>query len=139
MKQRSRMRTGFCQLAIRCRIGILPEEYDAEQEIKIDLSLEEGFSLGKNKGDFIDYRDLANACTKVALGKHHGLLETLAQEILIELEKNFSFDSVQLRIEKSGALAFAQYAFVEVSYVSKQGEGNEQVDPCDRRLEEIRS
>lgn len=106
---------GFEKLKITCLIGILPHEYVEPQVIFVSLKLALPQELQRNNelSMTIDYTQLSSLCQSVATRCHHGLLETLAADILEELLAHYSLSYLWIRIEKPAAIAGASCAFVE--------------------------
>ncbi|HEY2811317.1 MAG TPA: dihydroneopterin aldolase [Rhabdochlamydiaceae bacterium] len=108
------MTVGFEKLKVRCLIGILPHERLQEQEIVMSLKVKSCSLLRSEEiSATVDYTVLAALCKQIARSAHHGLLETLAQKILLAIAQQWDCRYGWIRLEKPAALASAECAFVE--------------------------
>lgn len=115
------MTVGFEELKVHCLIGTLPAEKTVPQEICVSLKITLPKEVIASKeiewrdeiSATVDYTLLADICTQTAMKGHHGLLETLATEILDAIFARVSCLYGWIKIEKPGALKAARCAFVE--------------------------
>ncbi|NCN06098.1 MAG: dihydroneopterin aldolase [Spirochaetales bacterium] len=102
------LETGFEGLKVECIIGVYPEERVSPQTLEIDLFAKYESTQAANgdrEQDALDYTLLGNVVTECAVRGKYGLLETLAQNILIRLENEFSaITEIELVVRKPGGM-----------------------------------
>lgn len=107
---------GFHGLRIECIVGIYPEERKKTQSLIVDLKIKYDFSACLKSGkinDSVNYVDLADLCTNLAINNHYFLLETFATSILDQCFTQFKASWAWVSIKKPSAIQTAEYAFVE--------------------------
>lgn len=107
---------GLSDLRIRCIIGIHPEERVEEQELNIDVKVRFDFSSCLNSGvpeDGVNYAEIAEMCTSLAVTGRYLLIETLAYAISEECFRRFDIVWASIKVKKPGAIRNAEYAFAE--------------------------
>ena len=84
-------------------IGVPEEERDSPQSVSIDLKFKPTKGL-KNLGDNIehtvDYYLVAQIIKKICASGQRKLIETLAEDIIGQLKKDFDIEEIDLRIKK---------------------------------------
>jgi dihydroneopterin aldolase len=105
---------GIKRLKVTTLIGMLPYERKNPQEVRITLRL----TLSRKPSDAIettvDYAAVAERCRTLASLKARDLIETLATDILDDLQQTFPIQQAFIRVEKPSAIPEADYAFVEL-------------------------
>jgi dihydroneopterin aldolase/D-erythro-7,8-dihydroneopterin triphosphate epimerase len=104
-------------LAVRCIIGIFPEERHAKQEVLINICMETDLQAAGRSDDLndtVDYKRLKKMTLAMVEQSRFQLIESLAEktaEICLSDEK---VQRVTVTVDKPGALRFARSAAVEV-------------------------
>ena len=105
-------------LALRCIIGIYPEERRDKQDIIINVVLEADLAPAATSdqlADTVDYKALKKKILALVDGSAFNLIETLADRIArLSLEDRRVRRST-VTIDKPGALRFARSVAVEIS------------------------
>jgi D-erythro-7,8-dihydroneopterin triphosphate epimerase len=105
-------------LALRCIIGIFPEERREKQDIVINVIMECDLrKAGRSDEleDTIDYKSIKKAILKLVEKSQFQLIESLAEniaDIALAVEK---VQQVSVTIDKPGALRFAKSSAVEIT------------------------
>lgn len=105
-------------LALRCIIGIYPEERKNKQDVIINIALEtELRSAGKSDSlnDTVDYKAIKLAVLDFVEKSSFQLIESLAEGIADICLKDRRVLSVTVTIDKPGALRFCRSVAVEVT------------------------
>lgn len=110
---------GFEHHEVRCIIGTEPSEQTQEQEIYFDIKVEASHNFEQEEDldkleNTIDYRLLADLCTRKAQQHHYHLLEALATDILNSLFRNYNICWAWVKIKKPKALPSAHCATIEI-------------------------
>lgn len=105
-------------LALRCIIGIYPEERREKQDIVINIALycdlrKAGRSDDLN--DTVDYKAIKKAILKLVEGSQFQLIESLAENIADIALVDGKVRKVVVTIDKPGALRFAKASAVEIT------------------------
>ncbi len=104
-------------LALRCVIGVYPEERRAPQDVIINIALDTDTRPAARSDsieDAVDYKSLKKAI--VALVEHSSfqLVETLADRIAAACAAHPGVRRATVTVDKPGALRFARSVAVEV-------------------------
>jgi FolB domain-containing protein len=111
-------RITICDIALRCIIGVFPEERREKQDVIITVTLYADLARACATDDFrdtVDYKTVKKAIVDLVEASEFKLIEALAQAIA---DACLAFDRVQqveVRVEKPGALRFARTVAVEIS------------------------
>ena len=105
-------------LALRCIIGIYPEERREKQDVIINVAME--CDLGKagrsdDLKDTVDYKSIKKAILKLVERSHFQLIESLAENIADIALADEKVRRVSVTIDKPGALRFAKSSAVEIT------------------------
>ncbi len=104
-------------LLLRGIIGISDWEREKKQDILINLTLyTDMHAVGQsdNAEDALNYRTVTKAIIDYVESSHHYLVEALATEIARICVVEHNADRAVVRVEKPGALRFAQSVGVEI-------------------------
>jgi dihydroneopterin aldolase/D-erythro-7,8-dihydroneopterin triphosphate epimerase len=105
-------------LALRCIIGIYPEERRAKQDVIVNLAIESDFRRAARTdsiGDAVDYKALKKGVIDLVESSSFGLVETLASRIADLCLGMPRVKRVTVTVDKPGALRFARSVAVEVT------------------------
>ena len=109
---------GFVKgIELNVLIGIYAKERQGPQPLIMDIEYIIDNNIVANTDDIADtlnYQTLVDHLREVAQASQYQLVETLAQKLLIEVEKNFEVSWVKIRLAKTSAIDCAQYCGVEV-------------------------
>ena len=103
-------------LALRCIIGIFPEERDNLQDVLINVTLEADLSKGAETDrieDTIDYKSINKEIVRMVEGSRFNLIEALAENIAQICLSRDPVSAVTVTVDKPGALRFARSVAVE--------------------------
>jgi len=105
-------------LALRCIIGIYPEERREKQDIVINVEI--GCDLrtaGRSDDlkDTVDYKAIKKSILKLVEGSGFLLIESLAENIADIALGDEKVQQVVVTIDKPGALRFAKSSAVEIT------------------------
>ncbi len=105
-------------LALRCIIGIYPEERREKQDVVINVEMlcdlrRAGTSDDLN--DTVDYKSIKKAILKLVEGSRFQLIETLAEKISGIALDDEKVQQVVVTVDKPGALRFAKSSAVEIT------------------------
>ena len=106
------------ELALRCIIGIFPEERREKQDIVINIELH--CDLRKAGGsddlnDTVDYKAIKKAILELVENSRFKLIEALAENIAKLALADEKVKQVVVTIDKPGALRFAKSSAVEIT------------------------
>ena len=104
-------------LLVRGIIGLNDWEREKKQDILINLTLEVDMRAAASSDDIQDslnYRSLTKAIVAHVESSARFLVEALASDIAKIAVLDFGADKVTVRVEKPGALRFAQSVGVEI-------------------------
>ncbi len=93
----------FRQLRVKADIGILPWEKESRQEIHIDLEFSidaAAVAISDDIKDAVNYAAVRESIISFIEKKRFNLLETLAEELSLQLIEEFSFSWLKLSISK---------------------------------------
>lgn len=105
-------------LALRCIIGIYPEERRAKQDVIVNLAIESDFRKAARTdsiGDAVDYKTLKKGMIDLVETSSFALVETLASHIADLCLETPRVRRVTVTVDKPGALRFARSVAVEVT------------------------
>lgn len=105
-------------LAVRCIIGIYPEERRAKQDVIVNLAIESDFRRAARTDsirDAVDYKALKKDVIGLVETSAFGLVETLASRIADLCLGTPRVKRVTVTVDKPGALRFARSVAVEVT------------------------
>ena len=105
-------------LALRCIIGIYPEERRAKQDVIVNLAIESDFRAAARSDairDAVDYKAIKKGVIDLVEASSFGLVETLASRIADLCLADRRVKRVTVTVDKPGALRFARSVAVEVT------------------------
>ena len=105
-------------LALRCIIGIYPEERREKQDIVINVEMHADLRAAGRSDDLndtVNYKSIKKAILTLVEGSGFQLIETLAQQIADLALNNEKVKQVVVTIDKPGALRFAKASAVEIT------------------------
>lgn len=105
-------------LKLYCIIGIDPGERRRKQQVLVNVAVWSDLSRatrGDNIADTVDYRALTQKIIRFVEASKFNLLETLAERLADLCLQDKVVKGVEIRVEKPGALRFAESAGVEVT------------------------
>lgn len=105
-------------LALRCIIGIYPEERREKQDIVINVEMHCDLSRAGNSDDLndtVDYKTIKKAILKLVEGSGFQLIEALAERIAGIALADEKVQQVVVTVDKPGALRFARSSAVEIT------------------------
>ena len=105
-------------LALRCIIGIYPEERREKQDIVINVEMHVDLRKAGRSDDLadtVDYKAIKKAILKLVEGSKFQLIESLAERIADLALADEKVQKVVVTIDKPGALRFAKASAVEIT------------------------
>jgi len=105
-------------LALRCIIGLYPEERKNKQDVVINVVLETDLrAAGKSDSltDTVDYKAIKLAVLSFVENSSFQLIESLAEGIAAICLKDRRVQSATVTIDKPGALRFCRSVAVEIT------------------------
>ncbi len=105
-------------LALRCIIGIYPEERDNLQDVVINAVLEceaPEAPVSDRIEDTVDYKSINKQIIQMVEGSHFNLIETLADRIADICLQDARVQQARITVDKPGALRFARSVAVEIT------------------------
>ena len=105
-------------LALRCIVGIYPEERREKQDVIINVTLKGDLSAAPASDqieDTINYKALKKKMVKMVEASEFNLIETLADRLLDICFLESKVDAATVTVDKPGALRFARSVAVELS------------------------
>jgi dihydroneopterin aldolase/D-erythro-7,8-dihydroneopterin triphosphate epimerase len=108
------------ELALRCIIGIYPEERREKQDIVINVEMHADLRKAGRSDDIadtVDYKKIKKAILKLVEGSAFQLIEALAENIADLALADDRVQQVVVTIDKPGALRFAKSSAVEITRV----------------------
>lgn len=110
-------RTFIKDLRLRARIGIGERERRDKQDLVINIEFESDQAAAAHNDDMahaVDYRALNKDVIALVEGNEHHLVEALAEGIAQACLEHDGVEMVRVRLEKPGALRFADSVGVEI-------------------------
>ncbi len=104
-------------LAVRCVIGVNPEERREKQDVLINIALAADLrAAGKSDRfeDAVDYRAIKKKIYAMAERSEYFLVEALAERVAEICLEDGRVAQVQVTVEKPAALRFARTVAVEI-------------------------
>ncbi len=104
-------------LAVRCIIGIYPEERREKQDVIINIVLEcdcRPAAASDDIRDAVDYKRIKRAVLEMVEASEFQLIETLAERIAEICLQEPKVAAVRVTVDKPGALRFARSVGVEI-------------------------
>jgi len=105
-------------IALRCIIGIYPEERREKQDVVVTVALHADLTRAGATDDFqdtVDYKAVKKAVLDLVENSEFQLVEALAQAIANACLAFERVEQVDVTVEKPGALRFARTVAVEIS------------------------
>lgn len=105
-------------LALRCIIGIYPEERREKQDIIINVEMHcdlRKAGASDDLNDTVDYKAIKKAILKLVEASRFQLIESLAEKIAAIALEDEKVQQVVVTIDKPGALRFAKASAVEIT------------------------
>lgn len=105
-------------LALRCVIGVFPEEREKRQDVLINVVMD--CDLGRaaetdRLEDTVDYKAIKQAVVAMVEASRFNLIETLADRVAAICLGEAKVTAVTVTIDKPGALRFARSVAVELT------------------------
>lgn len=107
-------------LALRCIIGIYPEERREKQDIIINVEMQcdlRKAGRSDDLNDTVDYKAIKKAILKLVEESSFQLIESLAEKISDIALADDKVEQAVVSIDKPGALRFAKSSAVEITRV----------------------
>ena len=105
-------------LALRCIIGIYPEERREKQDIVINVEIHTDLRKAGRSDDLndtVDYKSIKKAILRLVEGSGFQLIESLAEKIADIALADSKVQQVVVTIDKPGALRFAKASAVQIT------------------------
>ncbi len=105
------------ELALRCIVGVYPEERREKQDIIINVELHADLRKAGRSDDLndtVDYKAIKKAILKLAEESQFQLIEALAENVADIALMDEMVQQVVVTIDKPGALRFAKSSAVEI-------------------------
>jgi dihydroneopterin aldolase/D-erythro-7,8-dihydroneopterin triphosphate epimerase len=109
-------------LALRCIIGIYPEERREKQDVIINVIMTCDHSNAAAKDDIqyaVDYKGIKKRILALVESSQFNLIETLADRIARLCLENPGVKSATVTVDKPNALRFARSVAVEITRKSR--------------------
>ena len=105
-------------LALRCIIGVFPEERRAKQDVIINIVMTCDFGDAATTDrleDTVDYKSINKEIIQLVEQSEYNLIESMAEHIATVCLAHGSVWGVTVSVDKPGALRFAESVAVEVT------------------------
>lgn len=105
-------------LALRCIIGIYPEERRNKQDVVINVILSGDFAAAGRSDDIADavnYKEIKQTIVRFVEASSFNLIETLAERIAEICLRHPKVKEATVTVDKPGALRFARSVAFEVT------------------------
>jgi 7,8-dihydroneopterin aldolase/epimerase/oxygenase len=99
-------------------IGIHDFEKTKPQEVKFNISIDIDpflFPVENRLNSIVNYETVIKILTKITKNKHYELLESLAEDIFLELFKNFNIKNIKIKIEKTQIIKNTSSVGIEIT------------------------
>jgi len=106
------------ELALRCIIGIYPEERREKQDVVINVEMHADLRKAGRSDDLtdtVDYKAIKKSILKLVEESRFQLIESLAENIADLALVDEKVRQVVVTIDKPGALRFAKSSAVEIT------------------------
>lgn len=107
-------------LELQAPIGVYEHERGKTQRLVISVIVECDLKPGAASDqldDTMDYDGLATICREVVSDRHHDLIETVAERIASRVLRGSTAQTVEVRVEKPGAVRDCRTVAVEIRRV----------------------
>lgn len=103
-------------LEVSCIIGCLSSERECEQTLFFDLEFSTEWSAERKDSldQTIDYVEVVDLCTDIAVKGKFQLIESLAHHLLTQILERFPTEKAKVRVRKPGAIPSALCTEVEL-------------------------
>jgi len=104
-------------LVFNTSIGIHDFEKKKKQQIKFNIEIDVNTSLKPDENDLssiVNYENIINNVKMLTKKKHYNLLETLAEDIFLDLFKNKNIIKIKLKIEKQEIIKNTSSVGIEI-------------------------
>lgn len=111
-------RLSICELRVRGRVGVTPQERRLPQEVVVSLTLHADLASACRTDrieDTVDYKTLKKAILALCESGSFKLIERMAQLIAELALEDSRIRRVDVRVQKPGALRFARCSEVEIT------------------------
>ena len=105
-------------LILKISIGLHDFEKRKKQRVRFNINISTNSNIkpdNNNLSSIVDYEDTINKITYLTKGKHHELLEDLAENIFNLIFKNKIVNKVNLKLEKLDIIKNTESVGIEVS------------------------
>ena len=105
-------------LALRCIIGLNPDERRERQDVIINVAMDVDLSRAGRSDDIkdsVDYKTIKKRIVQIVERSDYKLIESLAERIAAACLEDPRVAPAQVRVDKPGALRFARSVAVEVN------------------------
>ena len=105
-------------LILKISIGLHDFEKRKKQRVRFNINISTNSNIkpdNNNLSSIVDYEDTINKITYLTKGKHHELLEDLAENIFNIIFKNKIVNKVNLKLEKLDIIKNTESVGIEVS------------------------
>lgn len=105
-------------LALRCMIGVFPEERREKQDVVINVVLEcdhRAAAQSDRLEDAVDYKALKKKIVALVETSSFQLIEALADRLAVLCLENSRVQRATVTVDKPGALRFARSVGVEIT------------------------
>jgi FolB domain-containing protein len=105
-------------LALRCIVGVYPEERREKQDVTINITLHADLRRACKSDrldDTVDYKQIKKGVVALVEASRFQLVERLAQAVADLCLRDRRVRRVDVRVEKPAALRFARTVDVEIS------------------------
>jgi D-erythro-7,8-dihydroneopterin triphosphate epimerase len=117
-------RISISGLALKCVVGVYPEERSGKQDVRIGVTLHADLAAACRSDrieDTVDYKALKKRVIRMVESSRFLLIERLAQAVADLCLEEPRVRRVDVRVEKPGALRFARAVEVEISRTAGDG------------------
>jgi 7,8-dihydroneopterin aldolase/epimerase/oxygenase len=105
-------------LTLLISVGIHSFEKIKKQEVRFNIDLDINpslYPLEKKLSSIVNYETIIEEITKITKRKHYEFLESLAEEIFLELFKNINVKKIKLKIEKTEIIKNTSTVGIEIT------------------------